>query len=150
MRHISLGDLPAAAGTDLGTTDWLAIDQQRIDAFAQTTGDHQWIHVDTERAAASGGTIAHGLLLLSLIPAFTAQLLQVDGAAARINYGLDRVRFPASVPAGAAVRDHVTILQTEHRAGGLLAGLEHRIELRGGDKPACVAVTLTLFTPEPA
>ena len=94
-------ELTAAAGEELGTSDWLTVDQDRINAFADATGDHQWIHVDTERAAAGpfGGTIAHGMLTLSLLSAFLPQIYRVDGVAMVINYGLNKVRFPAPVPA---------------------------------------------------
>lgn len=153
MRHLVLAELPALGGTILGTSDWVEIGQDRIDDFARVTGDHQWIHVDTERArATSRDTIAHGMLVLSLIPALAAELYHVDDAVARINYGLDRVRFPTTVPAGSLLRDRVTLLDAQPRgdSGAMLARFEHRIESQGATPPACVAITSTLFTRETA
>lgn len=152
MRRLALDSLPAHAGLVAGTSAWTTLDQARIDAFAHATGDTQWLHVDAGRAAAGpyGSTVAHGLLLLALLPGLAAEVLTVDDAAARINYGIDRVRFPQAVRAGGRVRDHVSIERAEERADGrgVLAHLAHRLELEGAEAPACVAVTLTLFTRE--
>ncbi|HTN57946.1 MAG TPA: MaoC family dehydratase [Protaetiibacter sp.] len=154
MRRLKLDALLAQNELFVGTSEWTRLDQQRISEFAHATGDSQWLHLDARRAADGpyGTTIAHGLLVLALLPALTAEVLTVAGAAARINYGLDRVRFPRAVPSGARVRDHVTVLGAEERADGrdVLARLHHRLELEGADEPACVAVTLTLFTREAA
>lgn len=154
MRRLALDSLPTQAALFMGTSDWTTLGQERIDAFARATGDTQWLHLDAARAATGpyGTTVAHGLLLLALLPSLTTEVLMVDGAAARINYGVDRVRFPHAVPAGGRVRDHVTIERAEERADGrgVLVRLAHRLELEGAEAPACVAATLTLFTRETA
>lgn len=133
--------LLALVGTDLGTTTWLSIDQVRIDAFAETTEDRQWIHVDPERAAASpfGGPIAHGFLSLSLISRFLEQLLEVRGAGLLVNYGLNKVRFPTPVPVGGRVRGSGRLAQVEQVPGGWQVVLDLVVELEGTAKPACVA-----------
>lgn len=150
MTRLALDSLPAHAGLFVGTSPWMTVDQARIDAFAQATGDAQWLHVEGPHAAAGpyGAPVAHGLLLLALLPGLAAEVLTVEGAAARVNYGIDRVRFPQAVRAGRRVRDHVTVERAEERTDGVLAQLSHRLELEGADKPACVALTLTLFTRE--
>ena len=147
----SVSELAAAVGQSVGPTDWVTIEQSRIDAFADATGDHQWIHVDAERARQGpfGATIAHGYLTLSLVSSFLPQLLEVRGAAMGVNYGCDRVRFPAAVRAGSRVRASANLLSTEelHGRDGAPVGIQVKIrvtiELEGGDKPACVADTLS-------
>ena len=147
----SVGELAAAVGMSVGPTDWVKIEQNRIDAFADATGDHQWIHVDVERAKQGpfGATIAHGYLTLSLASLFLPQLLEVRGAAMGVNYGCDRVRFPAAVRAGSRVRGSAEILGTEELRGrdggppGVQVKIRVTVELEGGDKPACVADTLS-------
>lgn len=146
-------DTPAAllgsAGTDLGSTDWLQIDQQRIDLFAEATGDHQWIHVDPERAAQGpfGKTIAHGYLTLSLANLFLPQLLRVDNVSMGVNYGCDKVRFPAPVPVGSRVRGSGEILSAEEVKGGVQVVVRITIEVEGSERPGCVIDTISRFFP---
>ena len=132
-------------GETIGVGEWLPITQERVDAFADATGDHQWIHVDVERAAAGpfGATIAHGFLLLSLIPAI-APALEVPSSMA-VNYGLDRVRFVSPVRVGSRIRARTVLTDVAEVAGGIQATVEVTIELEGGDRPACVAVCLARF-----
>lgn len=142
-----IAELKAAEGAELGTSDWLVVDQQRINLFADATGDHQWIHVDTERAAEGpfGGTIAHGLLTLSLLPAFLQQIYRVDGIRMAVNYGLDKVRLPAPVPAGAKLRASSRLLAVTDLDGAVQAKLGTTIEIEGGDKPACVVESIVRY-----
>jgi acyl dehydratase len=135
----------AAVGQHLGYSDWLEIAQDRVDAFAEATGNHQWIHVDPERAAAGpyGGTIGHGYLTLSLLPALGAQIYRADGVPAAINYGLDRVRFPAPVRVGSRVRAGAELVSaTPVAGGGTQAVVRFTVEVEGQDRPACVADTI--------
>jgi acyl dehydratase len=136
-----LDELRAARGTELGVTDWREVTQAEVDAFADATGDHQWIHVDPERAARSplGGTIAHGLFTLSLAPAMTSSLLSFDGFAFALNYGYNRVRFPAPLPVGARVRMRATLAAVEDIPGGAQITILQTFEREGSDKPVCVA-----------
>jgi acyl dehydratase len=137
--------LRAALGTELGVTDWHEVTQAQIDAFADVTGDHQWIHVDRERAAQTpfGGTIAHGLFTLSLAPAMTDSLLNLfDGFAFALNYGYNRVRFPAPLPVGARVRLRATLAAVEDIPGGAQITIVQTFEREGGEKPVCVAESL--------
>ena len=138
-----------AVGTDLGTSGWITVDQSRIDGFADATGDHQWIHLDAERAASGpfGGTIAHGYLSLSLLAPLMFELLQVDGTALVINAGSDRVRFVTPVRSGSRVRGTATIAAAERVALGVRVTLATTIEIEGEVKPALVAETLTVFVP---
>jgi acyl dehydratase len=128
-------------GRQLGPTDWVPVEQERIDAFAAATDDPQWIHVDQERAAAGpfGTTIAHGYLTLSLLPSFTSRVLPFDGARLTINYGLNRVRFPAPVPVGSRVRGRFRVLDVSDIKGGYQLTLEATVDREGGEKPVCVA-----------
>ncbi|MQM26699.1 MaoC family dehydratase [Glycomyces albidus] len=151
------GPITAASPADLGdalgaraTGDWFAVDQDRIDAFADATGDHQWIHTDPERAAAGpfGGPIAHGYLTLSLLPRLLEGLIAIGGLAMSVNYGLDRLRFLQPVPAGARVRAAVELASVEETARGVRAGYDVTVEIEGGAKPALVARTITLYVPE--
>lgn len=134
--------LEAAVGDELGPTPWLVVDQRRIDGFADDTLDHQWIHVDPERAASGpfGATVAHGFLTLSLVPYFVNQLRRIDGAVMGVNYGLDRVRFPAAVRAGSRIRAR-SVMASVERIGENAVQVVTRttIELEGSAKPACVA-----------
>ena len=147
VRPSSVADLRALEGTELGPTDWLEVTQEQIDAFAAVTGDHQWIHVDPERAAASpmGSTIAHGLLTLSLAPAFMEALMAFDGFAHALNYGYDKVRFPAPVPVGSRLRMRATITEVAEIPGGAQVTTTQTIEREGGDKPVCVAQSVARF-----
>jgi acyl dehydratase len=138
-----LDELTALAGADLGHTGWVQVTQPRVDLFADATGDHQWIHVDPARAAARpfGGTIAHGYLTLSMVIPLFAELLQVTGISMTINYGLNKVRFPAPVPVGAKIRLAVAVAAVERVGDGGAVQLtaDLTVELDGGTKPACVA-----------
>jgi acyl dehydratase len=128
-------------GQHLGYSDWLVVAQDRVNQFADATDDHQWIHVDADRAATGpfGGTITHGFLTLSLIPAVLPTLLDVRGFAMAVNYGLDRVRFPAPVPVGSRIRAGAVIEEVSEVAGGVQVALIVTFERDGGDKPVCVA-----------
>ncbi|WP_426247057.1 MaoC family dehydratase [Nocardioides sp. LHG3406-4] len=145
----SLDEIAAAAGEPLGTSDWLTIDQERVDLFADATGDHQWIHVDEERSAAGpfGGTVAHGYLTLALLPMLGAQIFTLETPGARLNYGVNKVRFPHPVPVGSRVRAHVRIGKVADVAAGTQLTLRWSIEIEGVDKPACVAETVVLMLP---
>ncbi|MBU3863294.1 MaoC family dehydratase [Streptomyces sp. 4503] len=134
-------ELRSAVGEELGPSDWLEIDQKRIDLFADATGDHQWIHVDPEKAAAGpfGTTIAHGYLTLSLLPSFTPQLLRVEGVRMGINYGVNKVRFPSPVPVGSRLRATGRIVEVAEVKDGLQMTLAVTLEREGGTKPVCVA-----------
>ena len=138
-------ELASAIGRRVGPTDWANIEQSHIDAFAAATGDHQWIHVDVERARRGpfGGTIAHGYLTLSLVNKFLPELIEVQGARMGINYGCDRVRFPAVLRAGSRVRASAEILAVEEFAAGVQAKIRVTLETQGGNKPVCVADTLS-------
>lgn len=142
-------ELNAAVGTHLGFSDWWLVDQARIDAFAHATGDRQWIHVDPERAARGpfGGTIAHGYLTLSLLPALVWEIFRVDGLAMEINYGLDKVRFPTPVPVGSKIRAGVELLAVDPKADGFQSHMRITMELEGSTKPACIAESLGYLVP---
>ncbi|MFI8184388.1 MaoC family dehydratase [Actinacidiphila glaucinigra] len=143
----SVGELKAAIGEDLGTTGWLEVDQKRIDLFADATGDHQWIHVDPEKAAQGpfGTTIAHGYLTLSLIPSFTPELLRVEGVKMGVNYGVNKVRFPSPVPVGSRLRATGRIAEVSEVPGGAQLVVAIAVEREGADKPVCVAETVVRF-----
>ena len=146
MKTISgIEGYKALVGELLGESDWLEVDQDRINKFAAATGDHQWIHVDTERARQGpfGTTIAHGFLTLSLIPALTSGLLSIEGVRMGINYGLNRVRFPSPVKVGSRVRASVRNLSVEDVQGGIQVVNEVTVAIEGEAKPACVAETVT-------
>jgi acyl dehydratase len=136
-----LADLEALVGSTLGTSDWLLVDQARIDQFAAVTGDDQWIHVDPERAANGmfGTTVAHGFLTLSLLPFFVRSAYKVNGARMSVNYGLNRVRFPAPVPVGSRLRAHYKLISVDPIEGGVQVVSEVSIEREGQTKPVCVA-----------
>ncbi|MFD1720670.1 MaoC family dehydratase [Amnibacterium endophyticum] len=138
-----------AAGTDLGASDWLVVDQARIDGFADATGDHQWIHVDPDRAASGpfGGTIAHGYLSLSLLAPLMFDALHVEACALVVNAGSERVRFLTPVRAGSRVRAHAVLVSAERIPTGVRARTAVTLELEGAEKPALVAETLTVFVP---
>ncbi|MFC7219347.1 MaoC family dehydratase [Streptomyces polyrhachis] len=143
----SAEELKAAVGEQLGWTDWVEIDQKRVDLFAEATGDHQWIHVDPERAAAGpfGTTIAHGYLTLSLLPLFGPQLLAVEGARMGVNYGTNKVRFPAPVPVGSRLRATARISEAAEVPGGVQLAVAFTVEREGGEKPVCVAESVSRF-----
>ena len=139
--------LREAVGRHLGHSSWMEVGQERIDLFAEATGDHQWIHVDPARASAGpfGTTIAHGYLTLSLVNSFLPQVVEVKGMAMGINYGLDRVRFPAPVPVGSRLRGGVEVLAVDDVAGGVQAAMRVTVEIEGGDRPACLADVLSRY-----
>jgi acyl dehydratase len=145
----NLDTLAGMTGDELGLSDWLEIDQERVDRFAEATGDHQWIHVDRERAAAGpfGGTIAHGYLTLSLIPFLGSQVFALETPGAKLNYGVNKVRFPHPVRVGSRIRSRVTMGEVTDLPAGKQLTLRHVIEIEGEDKPACVAETVVLLLP---
>jgi len=136
-----VAELEAAVGEEIGTSDWFEITQERVNAFADATDDHQWIHVDVERAAAGpfGGTIAHGYLTLSLIPRFSPELFRLDTPGPRLNYGLNKVRFPSPLPVGSRIRMHVEIAEVKQLEGGAEVVWRLTYEVEGKPKPCCVA-----------
>jgi len=141
-RVNGLAEIAALAGKDLGHTDWLEITQERVNLFAEATNDHQWIHVDVERARSGpfGGPIAHGYLTLSLLIPLFGELLEIRGVRMSVNYGLEKVRFPSPVPVGAKIRMAATVVSVEEVAGdGVQMLLGCTVEVDGSDKPACVA-----------
>ncbi|MEV6110754.1 MaoC family dehydratase [Streptomyces sp. NPDC051940] len=141
----SPAEFAAAAGTHVGTGDWVVIEQDRVDTFADATGDHQWIHVDPERAASGpfGATIAHGYLTLSLIPVLTQQVYRIEGVKMGVNYGLNKVRFMNPVRVGSKVRASIDVVSAEEVAGGGRQVVNKvTIEIEGADKPACIAETV--------
>ena len=143
----TLAELAACAGQEITVTDWAAVTQQQINQFADATGDQQWIHVDVERAKAGpfGATIAHGYLTLSLLAGFFDRAVHVGGVRMGINYGLNKVRFMAPVPAGSRLRVRIDLLSTEPIEGGLQAVWKCTIEREGADKPVCVAEPLSRY-----
>jgi len=146
MTEIDLADLPALVGRELGVSDWLAVDQARIDRFAEITGDRQWIHVDVERARREiGGPIAHGFLTLSLLPTLTTSVMHFQGVTRGVNYGFDKVRFLSPVPAGARIRSRHVLKAIEPKAGGVCVTQTCTVEIEGADKPALVCDWLGVF-----
>jgi len=142
-----IDQLAAAVGEELGTSDWFEVTQERVDQFADATDDHQWIHVDRERAAQGpfGGTIAHGYMTVSLIPALSQSIFSVETDGPRLNYGLNKVRFPNPVPVGSRVRAHATLAELADVPAGKQLVVRYTIEIEGQDKPACVAETVVLL-----
>jgi len=146
MDAIEFKDLPSLVGKEVGVSDWVEITQERVNLFADATGDHQWIHVDVERANREmGGPIAHGYLTLSLIPYLSAGMLPVKGVTRGINYGSDKVRFTNMVRVGKRVRMRQTLLGVEPKAGGVQLKNQCTIEIEGEERPACVAETITVL-----
>ena len=146
----SVADLAPAVGSHLGYSDWLEITQDRVNRFADATGDHQWIHVDPERAKSGpfGGTIAHGYLTMSLVNLFLPQIMEVRGISMGVNYGADKLRFPAPVKVGARVRGGGELLKVEEVKGGAVqATVRVTVEVEGGDRPGCVVETISRFVP---
>ncbi|OZD71120.1 dehydratase [Rhodococcus sp. 05-340-1] len=142
-----LHELKDAAGCDLGTTDWLVVDQERVDLFADATGDHQWIHVDPERAASGpfGGAIAHGLLTLSLLPLFLNQLYRVDNISMAVNYGMNKVRFPSPVRVGARLSASARIDSVQSLEGAVQAVFVTTMNVEGATKPASVIESVVRY-----
>jgi len=146
MRHFpKLQDLQPLVGQEIGVSDWTVVDQARIDRFAEATGDHQWIHIDPARAAAGpfGSTIAHGFLTLSLLPLMSETGFDVGDVVMGVNYGLNRVRFPAPVPSGSRLRGRFKLLAYEPLDGGAQLTVEVTMEREGSPKPVCVAESLS-------
>jgi acyl dehydratase len=139
--YATLAELQHLVGQELAVGDWVEVTQERIQRFAEATGDYQWIHVDPERAAAGpfGTTIAHGFLTLSLLPEMAARAFEVRDTKMGVNYGLNRVRFPAPVPSGSRLRGHFRLLKYEPLEGGAQLTTEVKMELEGSDKPVCIA-----------
>lgn len=139
--------LLAAIGDDLGSSEWIRVEQDRIDGFADATGDHQWIHVDPEAAAAGpfGTTIAHGYLTLALTNQFLPEIVRVDNVSMGINYGVNKVRFPQPVAVGSRVRGHAVLTAAEEINGGVQAVITITVEIDGGDKPACIVESVSRF-----
>jgi acyl dehydratase len=140
-------DLLDLVGTTMGETGWHEISQSQVDTFADATHDHQWIHVDQERAKAGpyGGTIAHGYLTLSLVPLFLGETVVIDDLAAAVNYGLNKVRFPAPVPVGSLLRARVDLVEARPRASGVEATFGVTVELPGSPRPVCVAEAVVVY-----
>jgi len=150
MKTIKYADIAKHVGEEIGVSEWVKIDQDRVNKFADATGDHQWIHIDVERAKRelpTKGTIAHGYLTLSLIPMLSSQILRIDGVSRGINYGSNKVRFTNMVPTGARVRARQKLLSAEPKGGGLQMTNEVAIEIEGQDRPACIAETISLVYP---
>ncbi|MFC4467158.1 MaoC family dehydratase [Streptomyces xiangluensis] len=143
----SADELKAAVGDQLGYSDWLEVDQKRIDLFADATGDHQWIHVDPEKAATGpfGTTIAHGYLTLSLLPALVPQVMRVEGMKMGVNYGTNKVRFPSPVPVGSRLRATAVLKEVAEAGGGVQVTAAVTVEREGGDKPVCVAESVSRY-----
>lgn len=146
-KFSGLDEFVAAQGSQLGPTDWLEVTQERVNLFADATDDHQWIHVDPERAANGpfGGTIAHGLLTLSLLPHFTHQLYTVDNIAMAVNYGYNKVRFITPVRVGSRIRARAEIAKVDQLDGAVQATVPVTVEIEGSDKPAAVAESIVRF-----
>jgi len=142
-----ISELEAAVGTHLGHSDWHTVTQQQVDQFAEATGDHQWIHVDPERAAQGpfGVTIAHGYLTLSLVPTLASEVYRVDGVRMGVNYGANKLRFPSPVPVGSRVRAGVELMSVTPGSGGHQVVARVTVEREGGDKPACVVETVSVL-----
>jgi acyl dehydratase len=142
-----IDDIKSKVGEELGISSWHEVTQEDVDKFADVTGDHQWIHVDVERAKETpfGGTIAHGYYTLSLAPKFSYELLSIEGFAFGLNYGVNKVRFPAPLPVGSRVRMRATLSSVEDIPGGIQVATALTFEREGGEKPVCVAETVARF-----
>jgi acyl dehydratase len=151
LPHIfnSPSELAPALGQTFGPTDWITIDQDRINTFADATGDHQWIHVDVEKAKTGpfGATVAHGYLTLALTNLFLPQLIEVRGISMGLNYGLNKVRFPAVVPAGSRIRGKGELISVEEQKGAVQSIIRITVEVEGNAKPACIAEAISLWYP---
>ena len=143
-------DLKDAVGKHLGYSNWLTMEQDRVNQFADATEDYQWIHVDVERAKKGpfGGTIAHGYLTLSLVSYFIPQVLEVRGFEMAVNYGTNKVRFPAPVKVGSRIRGGAEVVSVEESKGGILSVVRVTVEIEGEERPACIAETVSLYFPE--
>lgn len=148
MREVALAELPGLVGQEIGVSDWLEITQDRVNRFADATGDHQWIHIDVERATKElGSPIAHGYLVLSLIPFLSKNIITYKGVSRGINYGSNKVRFTNMVAVGAKLRMRLKVKAVETRAGAYQVVNECTLEIDGQERPACVAETVSLLYP---
>jgi len=150
VRTVAYDALPSLAGENLGVSEWHEVTQERVRLFADATGDHQWIHVDAERALAGpfGAPIAHGFLTLSLLPVFVDEILAVEGCGLTVNYGLNKVRFPAPVPVGSRLRLQMDVASAEERPDGSVEAVyAFTFEIEGGSKPVCVAESIFRYLP---
>ena len=140
MEAVAIADLPGLVGTEVGVSDWLEVSQERVNLFADATGDHQWIHVDVERANREiGGTIAHGFLTMSLMSTMSAQIMRVKDVKRGLNYGFNKLRFTGVVPAGSEIRMRMKLVSVEPKAGGLAITRECTVEVKGQERPALIA-----------
>jgi len=147
---VAYADLPALAGKEIGASSWVKIDQAKVNQFADVTGDHQWIHIDVERAKRempATGTIVHGYFVLSLIPKFMFELMQITGVSQVINYGANKVRFTGMVPVGSNVRGRLKVQTVEPKGKGITMTYEMVIEIEGHERPACVAEVIMMAFP---
>jgi acyl dehydratase len=148
MRELELTELPGLVGQEIGVSDWLEVTQDRVNRFADATGDHQWIHIDVERATKElGAPIAHGFLIVSLIPVLSKNIVNYKGVSRGINYGSNKVRFTNVVPVGSRIRMRVKLLSADQRAGAYQLINQCTIEIEGQDRPACVAENISLIYP---
>lgn len=150
MRAIAgLSEFRELVGQELGVGSWITVTQEMIAEFADITSDHQWIHVDTDRAQSGpfGTTVAHGYLTLSLLPALTREVFVIDGLSMAINYGLNRVRFPSPVRSGSRIRNRASLVSLEPAKKGMQAVILNQIDIEGSDAPACVAESVSLLVP---
>jgi acyl dehydratase len=148
MRELELTELPGLVGQEIGVSDWLEVTQDRVNRFADATGDHQWIHIDVERATKElGAPIAHGFLIVSLIPVLSKNIVNYKGVSRGINYGSNKVRFTNVVPVGSRIRMRVKLQSAEQRAGAYQLINQCTIEIEGQDRPACVAENISLIYP---
>ena len=150
MLKVAYEDLPGLTGKEVGVSDWVTLDQAKVNQFADATGDHQWIHVDVERAKremATGGTIVHGYLTLSLIPKFMYELLEITGISQMINYGANKVRFTNMVPTGSRVRGRLKVTSVEKKPKATTMNYEMVLEIEGQERPACIAEVIMMAFP---
>lgn len=146
MKTVAYDDLESIVGQEVGVSEWFEVDQERVNLFADATGDHQWIHIDVERATKEiGSPIAHGYLTLSLLPMLSAQVMSVSGVSRGINYGSDKVRFTNMVPVGSKVRLRQKCLAVEPKAGGKQMKMESTMEVEGQERPAMVAEAISIL-----
>ncbi|MDO9460816.1 MAG: MaoC family dehydratase [Alphaproteobacteria bacterium] len=150
MLSVAYGDLSGLAGKEIGVSEWVTLDQAKVNQFADATGDHQWIHVDVARAKremATGGTIVHGYFTLSLIPKFMFELLEITGISQMINYGANKVRFTNMVPTGSRVRGRLKVMSVELKGKGATMNYEMVLEIEGQERPACIAEVIMMALP---
>ncbi|MBM6589815.1 MULTISPECIES: MaoC family dehydratase [Brevibacterium] len=148
MRTLNgIDEITSLVGTELGSSEWTTIDQAAINTFADVTDDHQWIHIDEQRAAEGpyGSTIVHGFFTLSLIPKFSSEIFTIEGVSIRVNYGLNKVRFAQPVPVGSRLRGTVSVNEVIPGDKGTQVILKHVIEIEGEERPACIAEVVTLL-----